>query len=70
MNINYDLDIPMRVKVVLADIRGYVFQQLEEEHEAGYGYNLSLNTNGLRKGQYIIYINGGNNKYIEKFKLQ
>ena len=70
VNINYDLDIPMRVKVVLADIRGYVFQQLEEEHEAGYGYNLSLNTNGLRKGQYIIYINGGNNKYIEKFKLQ
>lgn len=70
VSICYDLDQPMRVKVILADIRGYVFQQLEEDHAAGSGYSLNLNTSGLRKGQYIIYINAGNNKYIEKFNIQ
>ena len=70
VDIHYDLDKPMRVKVILADTRGYVFQQLEEEHEAGFGYTMNLNTNDLRKGQYIIYINAGHKKNIEKINIK
>lgn len=69
VTIRYDLYQPMKIKLILADLRGYVFQQLEDDNAAGSGYSMSLNTSGLRKGQYIIYIIAGNKKYIEKFNI-
>ena len=69
VNINYDADHDVRVVALVANSQGYVYKRAEQDCPAGSGL-IPLDCTGLRKGQYIIYINADGEKYAEKVNLK
>ena len=54
---------------LVANSQGYVYKRAEQDCPAGSG-QIPLDCTGLRKGQYIIYINADGEKYAEKVNLK
>lgn len=69
VNINYSADHDVRIVALVANSQGYVYKRTEQDCPAGSGL-IHLDCTGLRKGQYIIYINVDGEKYAEKVNLK
>lgn len=69
VTIHYDTDHDTRVTALISNGLGYVYRRADETCPAGSG-QLSLSSAGLRKGQYIIYINVDGNQYAEKVNVK
>ena len=69
ITIDYQSDGPAKVVAILASNQGYVYQRRELNVPAGTG-QLDLNTNGLRRGQYVVYLNVNGKDHAEKVNLK
>ena len=69
VTIHYDTDHDTWVTALISNGLGYVYRRADETCPAGSG-QLSLSSAGLRKGQYIIYINVDGNQYAEKVNVK
>jgi len=69
ITINYNARQDVKVVALVASTQGYVYKRAEQQCEAGTG-QFSLNCTGLRKGQYIIYINVDGNQFAEKVNVK
>lgn len=55
--ITYELKTDAHVSMTLADSRAIVYWRYENDEQAGGGKQVEVPLGGLRRGQYIIYIN-------------
>lgn len=69
VNINYSADHDVSIVALVANSQGYVYKRAEQDCPAGSG-QIPLDCTGLRKGQYIIYINADGDKYAEKVNFK
>ncbi|MBQ9215268.1 MAG: hypothetical protein IJ159_00760 [Prevotella sp.] len=69
ITIDYQLEGPARIVAILASNQGYVYQRRELNAPAGTGH-LDINTNGLRRGQYVVYLNVNGKDHAEKINLR
>ena len=69
ISINYAAGHDVRVVALVANSQGYVYKRAEQYCPAGSGH-IPLDCTGLRKGQYIIYINADGDKYAEKVNFK
>lgn len=69
ITIDYQSDGPAKVVAILASNQGYVYQRRELNVPAGTG-QLDLSTNGLRRGQYVVYLNVNGKDHAEKVNLR
>lgn len=69
VSIDYQLEGPAKIVAILASNQGYVYQRRELNVPAGTGH-LDINTSGLRRGQYVIYLNVNGKSHVEKVNLR
>lgn len=68
VTIHYETKGPTKIMVVLASNQGYVYQQVEKMEDSNNG-TIDINTNGLRRGHYVIYLNVNGKSYSEKMSI-
>ena len=66
----YDLKSKATVRVLLTDAQGIIYRQENHSNESGSGYSVTFSTAGLRRGNYVIYINVNGRIYNEKFRKE
>lgn len=69
VTIHYDTDHDVRVTALISNGLGYIYRRADQSCHTGTG-QLSLNCTGLRKSQYIIYVNVDGNQYAEKVNVK
>lgn len=69
VTIHYDTDHDVRLTALISNGLGYIYRRADQSCPTGTG-QFSLNCTGLRKGQYIIYINVDGNQYAEKVNVK
>lgn len=69
VTIRYQADHYEKITALLTNNQGIVYQRLEKTGLAGSG-QIEFNTSGLRRGQYIIYLNVDGMGYAEKFSVK
>ncbi len=69
VTIHYDTDHDVRLTALISNGLGYIYRRADQSCHTGTG-QFSLNCTGLRKGQYIIYINVDGNQYAEKVNVK
>ena len=69
VNLKYSADHDVSIVALVANSQGYVYKRAEVDCPAGSGL-IPLDCTGLRKGQYIIYINVDGERYAEKVNLK
>ena len=69
VTIHYDTDHNTKMTALVANGLGYVYKRAEQDCPAGIGH-IPLDCSGLRKGQYIIYINVDGNQFAEKVNVK
>ena len=57
VTIDYDLTEGATVKGLVCNVMGMVFRQQSQHHEAGEHYQMQLDCTGLRRGEYVLYLN-------------
>ena len=70
VTIEYDLREHAQVDFILSDSRGIVYRRLSRTDDAGSGYTAEISYNGLRRGQYVLYICTDGVRHGEKFNVQ
>lgn len=55
------------VRMLLCDRDGIVYRQAESTEPSGI---LTVNCNGLRRGQYVVYVRAGSEQYSEKIDIR
>ena len=70
VSVTYSLTQPATVHAMIIDVMGTVYQDIHQNHSAGSGYNMSFDLNGLRHGQYVIYINVNGSIYNIKIPVK
>ena len=70
VTIEYDLQEHAQVDFILSDSRGIVYRRLSRTDDAGIGYTAEISYNGLRRGQYVLYICTDGVRHGEKFNVQ
>ena len=68
VTIHYETEGPTKIMVVLASNQGYVYQQVEKMEDSNNG-TIDINTRGLRRGHYVIYLNVNGKSYSEKMSI-
>ena len=66
ITIGYDLREAATVKALVCNTQGMVFLQQAQTSEAGSGYRMTLTSNGLRSGEYILYLNANGQSQNQK----
>ena len=69
VTIHYDIDHNTKMTALVANTLGYVYRRVDHHCDSGNG-QATIDCKGLRKGQYIIYINVDGNQYAEKINLK
>ena len=69
IHISYDLDGDATITTVVANHMGFLYRSRQWTQEAGQGYSVQIDCNGLRPGVYILYINVNGKVYSEKVTL-
>ena len=69
VTVRYQADHYEKITALLTNNQGIVYQRLEKTGLAGSG-QIEFNTSGLRRGQYIIYLNVDGMGYAEKFSVK
>lgn len=57
VTINYSLTSKATIKAIVSDSKGIIYRQESHKDEAGDDYSLSISLEGLRRGEYILYVN-------------
>ena len=65
----YDLDEDATISTIVANHMGFLFIYNQWTQQAGQGYSVQIDCNGLRPGIYILYINVNGKVYSEKVTL-
>lgn len=68
VTIHYETEDPTKIMAILASNHGYVYQQVERMVDSDTG-TIDINTNGLRRGHYVVYINVNGKSYSEKISI-
>ena len=69
VTVRYQADHYEKITALLTNNQGIVYQRLEKTGLAGSG-QIEFNTSGLRRGQYIVYLNVDGTGYAEKFSVK
>lgn len=69
VTINYDTDHNTQMTALVANTLGYVYRRVDHHCDFGSG-QAAIDCKGLRKGQYILYINVDGEQYAEKVNLK
>ena len=69
INIAYDLDEEATITAIIASHTGLLCMSRQWTQDAGLGYSVQIDCNGLRPGMYILYINVNGKVYSEKITL-
>lgn len=57
VTINYSLTSRAIIKAIISDSKGIIYRQKAHKDDAGRDYSLSISLEGLRRGEYILYVN-------------
>lgn len=68
--INYSLSQKARILALVAGVMGEVYRQGRQTNDAGDNYCLTLDCNGLRRGEYILYLNVNGRAYSHKVSIR
>ena len=68
VSIHYETEGPTKIMAILASNHGYVYQQIERIADTNTG-TIDINTNGLRRGHYVVYLNVNGKSYSEKISI-
>lgn len=63
VTINYSLTSKATIKAMVSDSKGIIYRQQIRKDAAGKDYSLSVSLSGLRRGEYILYVNINGNVY-------
>ncbi len=66
VTVSYSSDADIRVDALLASSQGYVYRRASQSD----GSEITLSYRGLPRGQYIIHITAGKEKFAEKFHVR
>lgn len=69
VTIDYLSDGHEKIVALLASNQGYVYKRLEKSGKTGSG-KIDISTNGLRRGQYVVYLNIDGQSYAEKVHVK
>lgn len=69
VSIAYNLDSDAIISIIVANHMGIIHKQKSWAENAGQGYSMQIDCNGLRPGTYILYINVNGKIYSEKVSL-
>lgn len=69
ITIRYQTEHYEKITALLTNNQGMVYQRQEKTGQAGSG-QINFNTSGLRRGQYIVYLNVDGTGYAEKFSVK
>lgn len=70
VTINYSLEKEANIHVMVVDVMGTIHRDMQQTNEAGNGYAMQFDCTGLRRGQYIIYINVNGTIYHAKIPVK
>lgn len=70
VTITYSLQEDSHVRALLCDIRGIVYRQQDEDGGKEITHTMNINCNGLRNGEYILYINVNGQIYHSKVTIK
>ena len=68
--INYSLQADATIRVIIADASGVLHKSMEVTRPAGQDYEINVDCNNLRRGQYAMYINVNGLVYNHKFTVK
>ena len=57
VTVSYDLLADATVTALVCDVSGVVYRQQSQTGQAGDSYQMTILCNGLRCGQYVLYLN-------------
>ena len=69
VTINYSLDASAQIHVLVVDVMGMVYRDTQQNSPAGSNYTMNIDCSGLRRGQYIIYMNVNGTIYSSKISI-
>ncbi len=69
ISIHYQTEKPVKIVAMLASNQGYVYQHIERNDGADTG-EIDISTNGLRRGQYVVYLNANGKNHAEKISVR
>lgn len=69
VTIHYDTDHDTKMTALVANGLGYIYRRADQSCAVGSGQT-TIDCSGLRKGQYILYINVDGEQYAEKVNLK
>lgn len=70
VSLNYTLDEDASVTSLVSSVMGIIYRQNRRNSKAGEGGTIQFDCSGLRRGQYILYINVNGKVYNEKVNLE
>lgn len=70
VTLKYSLTQKAKVLAMISGVMGEVYRKISRTDNAGEDYTLVLDCNGLRWGDYILYINANGNVYSRKVSVK
>ena len=70
VRIDYDLKNKATVSAMISDPMGVMYRKRSRTDETGEGYSLSFDLAGLRRGEYILYLNVNGRVYDSKIVVK
>lgn len=70
ITINYSVEQTATIHAMIVDVMGNIYQNIQQTSPAGTDYSMSFDCTGLRRGQYIIYINVNGKVYNTKISVK
>ena len=70
VTVTYGHDTSAPVRVILSDKRGIVYRMMEQTNDAGDNHSITIDYNGLQRGQYVLFIETQGKRYTEKFNVK
>lgn len=69
VTITYCLDSAAQFHVMVVDVMGMVYRDIQQNSNAGNNQTMNIDCSGLRRGQYIIYMNVNGSIYNHKIAI-
>ena len=69
VTINYSTDHATKMTALVTNALGYIYRRVDQSCAVGSGQT-TIDCSGLRRGQYILYINVDGEQYAEKVNLK
>ena len=66
----YSIEKTATIRAMIVDVMGNVYHDTQQTNQAGTNYSMNIDCTGLRRGQYIIYINVNGTVYNNKIPIK